>query len=128
VKVAARIVIVGVLLVCAAGVVWMFAGSAAGDRVVGNANVVGGVAGVLALVVAVGVLWPRVERRRAGAVEILGGPGALLHTSLDRQVLRQAGAVYQFRHAALQDLLAAQASTEPATSGQHTSRRPESAK
>jgi hypothetical protein len=54
VKVAARIVIVGVLLACAAGVVWMFAGSAAGDRVVGNANVAGGVAGVLALVVAVG--------------------------------------------------------------------------
>ena len=31
----------------------------------------------------------------------------LLQTALDRQVLRQAGAVYQFRHAALQDLLAA---------------------
>jgi hypothetical protein len=30
----------------------------------------------------------------------------LLQTALDRQVLRQAGAVYQFRHAALQDLLA----------------------
>ncbi|HET9654594.1 MAG TPA: hypothetical protein VFP72_04530 [Kineosporiaceae bacterium] len=32
---------------------------------------------------------------------------ALLQTALDRQVLRQVGAVYQFRHAALQDLLAA---------------------
>jgi hypothetical protein len=32
----------------------------------------------------------------------------LLETALDRQVLRQAGAVYQFRHAALQDRLAAQ--------------------
>jgi hypothetical protein len=31
---------------------------------------------------------------------------ALLQTALERQVLRQAGAVYQFRHAALQDLLA----------------------
>lgn len=31
----------------------------------------------------------------------------LLQTALDRQVLRQVGAVYQFRHAALQDLFAA---------------------
>lgn len=31
---------------------------------------------------------------------------SLLQTALRRQVLRQAGAVYQFRHAALQDLLA----------------------
>jgi hypothetical protein len=30
----------------------------------------------------------------------------LLQVASDRQVLRQAGAVYQFRHAALQDLLA----------------------
>lgn len=30
----------------------------------------------------------------------------LLETALERQVLRQAGTVYQFRHAALQDLLA----------------------
>lgn len=30
---------------------------------------------------------------------------SLLHTALQRQVLRQAGAVYQFRHAALQDYL-----------------------
>jgi hypothetical protein len=30
----------------------------------------------------------------------------LLETALQRQVLRQAGAVYQFRHAALQDYLA----------------------
>jgi hypothetical protein len=37
----------------------------------------------------------------------------LLQTALDRQVLRQTGAVYQFRHAALQDLLATR---EPATS------------
>jgi hypothetical protein len=31
----------------------------------------------------------------------------LLQTALHKQVLRQAGTVYQFRHAALQDLLAA---------------------
>jgi len=31
---------------------------------------------------------------------------SLLETALRNQVLRQAGAVYQFRHAALQDLLA----------------------
>jgi hypothetical protein len=37
----------------------------------------------------------------------------LLQAALDRQVLRQAGAVYQFRHAALQDLLAAQGSLSP---------------
>ena len=32
----------------------------------------------------------------------------LLETALQRQVLRQTGAVYQFRHAALQDRLAAE--------------------
>jgi hypothetical protein len=31
----------------------------------------------------------------------------LIQTALERQVLRQAGAIYQFRHAALQDLLTA---------------------
>ncbi|HVQ93709.1 MAG TPA: hypothetical protein VMU51_21910 [Mycobacteriales bacterium] len=47
----------------------------------------------------------------------------LLQTALRRQVLRQAGAVYQFRHAALQDLLAAgepttaRAATDRGTSG-----------
>jgi hypothetical protein len=39
-------------------------------------------------------------------------------TALDRQVLRQAGAVYQFRHAALQGLLATwRSATEPAAIG-----------
>src|SRR5262249_62072729 len=42
----------------------------------------------------------------------------LLQTALKRQVLRQAGAVYQFRHAALQDLLAAQGITTSATEPQ----------
>jgi hypothetical protein len=42
-------------------------------------------------------LWPR--RRRAQFMP-------LLETALDGQVLRQAGAVYQFRHADLQDRLA----------------------
>src|SRR5262249_46511422 len=76
VKVAARIVIVVVLCVGVAGVVWVFVGSAASDRVVGNANVVGGVAGVLAGMLTVAVLWPRVSRRRAGAG--VGGGGAVL--------------------------------------------------
>jgi hypothetical protein len=39
----------------------------------------------------------------------------LPQTALDRQVLRQAGAIYQFRHGALQDLLA-----EPSTTAGHT--------
>jgi hypothetical protein len=43
-------------------------------------------------------LWPR--RRRVRFMP-------LLETAMDRQVLRQAGAVYQFRHADLQDRLAA---------------------
>jgi hypothetical protein len=178
VKVAAPIGILVVLLACAVGVVWMFTGSAS-DRMIGTANVAGGVAGVLALMVA--VLWPWVVRRRAGAAAVVGqasaateylaaetlrywreqakdrrittpspaavrwswasvevavpagelwpgGTGSggrvaavgadrgsdnavatflpLLETALDRQVLRQAGTVYQFRHAALQDLLA----------------------
>jgi hypothetical protein len=36
----------------------------------------------------------------------------LLETALERQVLRQAGAVYQFRHADLQDRLAAHFAAE----------------
>ena len=43
---------------------------------------------------------------------------SLLQTALDRQVLRQAGAVYQFRHAALHDLLASlHAAAVPVASG-----------
>src|SRR5215475_10803361 len=72
VKVAARIGIVVVLLACAAGVAWMFTGSAS-DRMVGTGNVVGGVAGVLALMVAVVVLWPQITRRRAGAAAVEAG-------------------------------------------------------
>src|SRR5215470_7217612 len=37
----------------------------------------------------------------------------LLETAADRQVLRRAGAVYQFRHAALQDLLATPTIVDP---------------
>jgi hypothetical protein len=44
-------------------------------------------------------LWPRERRVRFMP---------LLESALDRQVLRQAGAVYQFRHADLQDRLAEQ--------------------
>src|SRR5262249_21963769 len=37
----------------------------------------------------------------------------LLETAVDRQVLRRAGAVYQFRHAALQDLIATLTIVDP---------------
>ncbi|CAM3760809.1 NACHT domain-containing NTPase [Kibdelosporangium persicum] len=46
-----------------AGVVWMFTGRVAGDAAIGNAQVVGALAGVLAVLVAVVVLWPRGFRR-----------------------------------------------------------------
>jgi hypothetical protein len=59
VKAASRAGIVVVLLACGAGLAWMIWGPAASDRQANNANVVGGIAGVLALVVAVLVLWPR---------------------------------------------------------------------
>jgi hypothetical protein len=39
----------------------------------------------------------------------------LLQTALHKQVLRQAGAVYQFRHAALQDHLATRDASAPNT-------------
>jgi hypothetical protein len=45
----------------------------------------------------------------------------LLEDALDRQVLRQAGAVYQFRHAALQDHFAAMHRKLP-TSSNHSAR------
>src|SRR5262249_36871338 len=66
----------------------MFMGSAAGDRVVGNANVVGGVAGILALVVAGAVLWPRAGRRRAGAVGVGGGQVPAATEYLAEETLR----------------------------------------
>jgi hypothetical protein len=68
VKLAARAVIVGLLFGCTAGLVWMFRGQAATDAVVGNSNVVGGVAGVVALALTVVLLWPRATRRGADAV------------------------------------------------------------
>jgi hypothetical protein len=45
----------------------------------------------------------------------------LLEDALDRQVLRQAGSVYQFRHAALQDHFAAMY-RQPPTSSSHSAR------
>jgi hypothetical protein len=54
-----RTAIVVFLTGCAAGLMWMFAAGAADDRLVGNANVVGGVAGIAALALAAVLLWPR---------------------------------------------------------------------
>src|SRR5262249_54520109 len=87
VKVDARIGIVVVLLGCVAGVVWMFTGSAS-DRVVGTGSVVGGVAGVLALVVAVAVLWPQIARRRAGAAAVETGQVPAATEYLAEETLR----------------------------------------
>jgi hypothetical protein len=85
----------------------------------------GGIAGGLAFGIVAGI-GPAVQLVVAEVIWALRGRRvrfmSLLQTALDRQVLRQAGAVYQFRHAALQDLLAAQGSTEPATSAQHSHR------
>jgi len=52
----------------------------------------------------------------------------LLQTALDRQVLRQAGAVYQFRHAALQDLLARPEGSPNLQRALSTDRRPDLAR
>jgi hypothetical protein len=61
-------VIVVVVLACAGGAWWVLAGPPAGGKVVDNANVAGGIAGLLALLVTVVVLWPRATRRDAAAV------------------------------------------------------------
>jgi hypothetical protein len=55
--------------------------------VVGNANVVGGIAGVLALAVAVAVLWPRAGRRAAVAPAAAGQVQAAVEY-LARETLR----------------------------------------
>ena len=66
-KLATRGVIVVVMaLGCAAGLVWLFKGDAAAEVVVGNANVAGGVAGVMALAAAVLVMWPQAAGCQAG--------------------------------------------------------------
>src|SRR5262249_24718132 len=58
----------------------------AGDRMVGNANVVGGIAAVLALVAAVAMLWPR-GRLRAETVVSAGQVQAVVEY-LARETLR----------------------------------------
>jgi hypothetical protein len=72
-------------------------------------GLVGGLAFGLAFALVVG-LGPAVELAWKESLWALCGSPVrfvpLLQTALERQVLRQAGAVYQFRHAALQDLLA----------------------
>jgi hypothetical protein len=72
----------------------------------------------------IGVVLGRGPAQQMVAVEVVWGLRlkpvsfmSLLQTALQRQVLRQAGAVYQFRHAALQDLLAAGVPSEAVTDG-----------
>jgi hypothetical protein len=72
VKVAGRVVVAGVVVAGLAGVVWMFTGRVAGEAVIGNAQVLGGLAGVAALVVAVRVWWPK-GFRGAAAGPVPGG-------------------------------------------------------
>jgi hypothetical protein len=64
------IVVVGVtcvLVALAYALVWMFRGPAASNAVIGNANVIGGLAGLLALVLAVAPLLHAAAQRRASA-------------------------------------------------------------
>jgi hypothetical protein len=69
VKIATRAVVVMLLFGCTASLVWMLQGQAATDSVVGNSNVVGGVASVVALALAVILLWPRATKRGGYADE-----------------------------------------------------------
>ncbi|MFG2043736.1 NACHT domain-containing protein [Dactylosporangium sp. NPDC048998] len=64
--------IVAALLASIAAVVWMFRGHAANEGLVGNANVIGGLAGVAALIVALLTLWPR----KAGQTDAVSRPAA----------------------------------------------------
>ncbi|WP_157751834.1 hypothetical protein [Actinoplanes derwentensis] len=102
--------IFGILSGLVAGVVVGLLSGFAFGLVFGSiaALVVGSVAGfVFGLGPAVELAWmERFLALRGVTVRFM----PLLQTALEKQVLRQAGAVYQFRHAALQDLLAA---TEP---------------
>jgi hypothetical protein len=71
-KATARVVIVLIGCVSVAVLVWIFKGSAANSAVVGNADVVGGVAGLLTLVVAVVGLRPGHQRTR----NVTAGPNS----------------------------------------------------
>lgn len=72
-KAVPRIVIVVVGVACLGSVAWVFTGPAAGDAVAGNSNVAGELASVLALLVAVAVLRPRIARRGRGPVVVSAG-------------------------------------------------------
>ena len=78
-----------------------------------HGELMGGLVGGFGLGLAIGLgsgFGPVIKLAWTERIWTLGGSTVrfipLLQTALDRQVLRQAGAVYQFRHAALQDLLA----------------------
>jgi len=66
-KTAARAAIILVVCSVVVAVVWVLTGHAASQAVVRNASVVGGIAGVLALLVSVVVLWPPRQRVSGGA-------------------------------------------------------------
>ncbi|HEY3262945.1 MAG TPA: hypothetical protein VGJ95_22195 [Pseudonocardiaceae bacterium] len=87
-KAAVRIAIVVAALVCVATVAWVFKGPAASNTVIGNANVVGGVAAVMALLLAVAVLWPSAGPRRATAAPVATGPAQAASDYLARETLR----------------------------------------
>jgi hypothetical protein len=81
------------------------------------AGVVGGVVGGLVIGLVIGLAGGlAVGRGSAADLHVMGLTWLLrgkrvrfmplLQAAAERQVLRQVGAVYQFRHAALQDLLA----------------------
>lgn len=99
---------------------WLAIGTALGT------GLVGGLAAALAGQAPL-VMWSELAlaRRRRARVRFL----RLLEDAVDRHVLRQAGAVYQFRHAELQDHLAAMharstsLADDHATKTSHTPRR-----
>ena|SRR5215468_4845886 len=66
VRVVIRACIAVVVLGCVLGAIWLFRGSAVSDAAAGKAGVVGAIAQVLALVVA--VVWPSVTRVRRRSV------------------------------------------------------------
>ena len=75
VKTTLRAAIVLVVLGCVVGAVWVFVSPAASTAVIGNANVVGGLGAVVALLVAVLVLWPRATRPPAAGGKGFAGAG-----------------------------------------------------
>jgi hypothetical protein len=66
----------------------MFTGGVAGDAVIGKAQVLGALAGVVAVVVAVVVWWPRRGARRAAAQPVTSGQADAAREYLATETLR----------------------------------------